>query len=81
MAPQFQKMLTPSYKITKAALNAMTAEYGLTFAKEGFTFVAVSPGVSTSPCHESGCSVLVKSLIFRAVSQYRPWRKRSRSAS
>ncbi|KAJ9359962.1 hypothetical protein DTO027B9_1514 [Paecilomyces variotii] len=40
MAPQFQKMLTPSYKITKAALNSMTAEYGLTFAKEGFTFVA-----------------------------------------
>ncbi|KAJ9293158.1 hypothetical protein DTO271G3_8102 [Paecilomyces variotii] len=40
MAPHFQKMSTPSYKITKAALNSMTAEYGLTFAKEGFTFVA-----------------------------------------
>ncbi|GAD95299.1 hypothetical protein PVAR5_3941 [Paecilomyces variotii No. 5] len=44
LAPQFQHLLTPSYKITKAALNALTVDYGLTFAKEGFTFIIISPG-------------------------------------
>lgn len=48
MAPQFQHLSTPSYKVAKAALNALTVDYALTFAKEGFTFIAVSPGVSIS---------------------------------
>jgi NAD(P)-dependent dehydrogenase (short-subunit alcohol dehydrogenase family) len=38
----------PAYKIAKAALNMLTVQYSLAFAKEGFTFVAVSPGVSYS---------------------------------
>ena len=38
----------PAYKVTKAALNMLTVQYGLSFAKDGFTFVAVSPGVSSS---------------------------------
>ncbi|KAK4169717.1 estradiol 17-beta-dehydrogenase 2 [Cladorrhinum sp. PSN259] len=34
----------PSYKISKAALNALTVQWALDYEKEGFTFVAVSPG-------------------------------------
>ena len=37
---------TPVYKISKAALNMLMVQYALAFAKEGFTFVALSPGVS-----------------------------------
>lgn len=35
---------TPSYKISKAALNMLNAQYALQHGKEGFAFVAVSPG-------------------------------------
>ncbi|KAL8881512.1 MAG: hypothetical protein Q9198_001294 [Flavoplaca austrocitrina] len=34
----------PAYKISKAAMNALTVQYALDFEKEGFTFVALSPG-------------------------------------
>ncbi|KAF2197873.1 short-chain dehydrogenase-like protein [Delitschia confertaspora ATCC 74209] len=34
----------PAYKVSKTALNMLTVQYSLSFAKEGFTFVAVSPG-------------------------------------
>ncbi|KAK4107249.1 NAD(P)-binding protein [Canariomyces notabilis] len=44
LASRYQHLSTPSYKITKAALNALTVDYGLTFAKEGFTFIVISPG-------------------------------------
>jgi NAD(P)-dependent dehydrogenase (short-subunit alcohol dehydrogenase family) len=37
---------TPAYKITKAALNMLTAQYAQDFAEEGVTFLAISPGVS-----------------------------------
>lgn len=37
---------TPAYKITKAALNMLTIQYAQDFAKEGVTFLAISPGVS-----------------------------------
>lgn len=36
---------THAYKITKAALNMLNAQYALDFADQGFTFLAVSPGV------------------------------------
>ena len=35
----------PAYKISKAAMNSLTVQYALDFEKEGFTFVALSPGV------------------------------------
>ncbi|KAJ5113990.1 hydroxyacyl dehydrogenase [Penicillium angulare] len=34
----------PAYKISKAALNALTVQYALSYGKEEFTFVAVHPG-------------------------------------
>jgi NAD(P)-dependent dehydrogenase (short-subunit alcohol dehydrogenase family) len=37
---------TPAYKISKAVLDMLTVQYALAFAKEGFTFVALFPGVS-----------------------------------
>lgn len=36
---------TPSYKITKAALNMLTVVYANELEKEGFTVFCVSPGV------------------------------------
>ncbi|EPE34734.1 NAD(P)-binding Rossmann-fold containing protein [Glarea lozoyensis ATCC 20868] len=44
MASRYSMMLVPSYKITKAALNMLTVLYAQTYAEEGFTFLAVSPG-------------------------------------
>ncbi|CAI6242860.1 unnamed protein product [Periconia digitata] len=43
-AQDFAVMPAPAYKITKAALNMLTVQYALSFAKEGFTFVALTPG-------------------------------------
>ncbi|KAE8372265.1 hypothetical protein BDV26DRAFT_298015 [Aspergillus bertholletiae] len=34
----------PAYKISKAALNALTVQYAMSYKDEGFTFLAVSPG-------------------------------------
>ncbi|KAL8746434.1 MAG: hypothetical protein Q9190_001531 [Brigantiaea leucoxantha] len=34
----------PAYKISKAAMNSLTVQYALDFEKEGFTFMALSPG-------------------------------------
>ncbi|RDW94177.1 Hydroxyacyl dehydrogenase [Aspergillus mulundensis] len=34
----------PAYKISKAALNALTVQYALSYKDEGFTMVAVNPG-------------------------------------
>lgn len=39
---------TPAYKISKAALNMLTVQYALDLEKEGYAFIAVSPGVSFS---------------------------------
>jgi NAD(P)-dependent dehydrogenase (short-subunit alcohol dehydrogenase family) len=39
----------PAYKITKAALNMLTAQYAHTYGKEGFVIFALSPGVRPSP--------------------------------
>lgn len=37
----------PAYKISKAAMNSLTVQYALDYEKEGFTFMALSPGVCT----------------------------------
>ncbi|KAL4737890.1 NAD(P)-binding protein [Aspergillus similis] len=34
----------PSYKISKAAMNALTVQYALDYEKDGFVFVAIAPG-------------------------------------
>ncbi|KAH8694291.1 hypothetical protein BGW36DRAFT_454900 [Talaromyces proteolyticus] len=40
----YMHLLTPAYKITKAALNMLTMQYALEHGKDGFIFIAVSPG-------------------------------------
>ncbi|KAL4909126.1 hypothetical protein BDW74DRAFT_77830 [Aspergillus multicolor] len=37
-------LAAPAYKISKAAMNALTVQYALDYEKEGFTFMALSPG-------------------------------------
>jgi len=44
MATKYSVFPVPAYKIAKCALNMLTVQYSLSFAEEGFTFVAVSPG-------------------------------------
>ncbi|XHG05982.1 hypothetical protein AWENTII_009194 [Aspergillus wentii] len=44
MASNYKFMPVPAYKITKAALNMLTVQYAQSYADEGFTFFAVSPG-------------------------------------
>ncbi|GAP88229.1 putative short chain dehydrogenase reductase [Rosellinia necatrix] len=34
----------PAYKVSKAALNALTAHYAVEYEKEGFSFIALCPG-------------------------------------
>ncbi|KAI4222923.1 MAG: hypothetical protein L6R40_008548 [Gallowayella cf. fulva] len=43
-APKFKLSPTPSYKISKAALHMLNAQYALDHAEAGFTFLCVSPG-------------------------------------
>lgn len=38
---------TPAYKISKSALNSLTVQYAMDYAKDGFMFFALSPGVRT----------------------------------
>lgn len=49
MAPQYAFAPAPAYKISKAALNALTVQYALEYGPKGFSFTALSPGVSRSP--------------------------------
>ncbi|KAK4227345.1 hypothetical protein QBC38DRAFT_193968 [Podospora fimiseda] len=44
LARQMAVYPCPAYKISKAALNALTVQWALDYEKEGFTFVAISPG-------------------------------------
>lgn len=44
LAPQFSFAPVPSYKISKAAVNMLNAQYALELGKEGFTCTLVSPG-------------------------------------
>jgi NAD(P)-dependent dehydrogenase (short-subunit alcohol dehydrogenase family) len=36
---------SPAYKVSKTALNMLTALYAQEYATHGFTFLAVNPGV------------------------------------
>ncbi|KAJ5878389.1 hypothetical protein N7455_001854 [Penicillium solitum] len=44
MADAFRPLLSPAYKISKAALNMLTVQYAQQYANDGFTFLAISPG-------------------------------------
>jgi NAD(P)-dependent dehydrogenase (short-subunit alcohol dehydrogenase family) len=46
MAAAFPDLTTPAYKISKAALNMLTVQYAQQYVDDGFTFLAISPGVS-----------------------------------
>ena len=45
-ASKFTAAPTHGYKVSKAALNMLTMQYALEFGKDGFTVLALSPGVS-----------------------------------
>lgn len=45
-AEDFRVAPTPAYKVSKAALNMLTVQYAQQYETEGFTILAVSPGVS-----------------------------------
>lgn len=42
-----------AYKVSKAALNVLTVQYSLAFAEKGFTFLAITPGVSIPVLRDS----------------------------
>jgi NAD(P)-dependent dehydrogenase (short-subunit alcohol dehydrogenase family) len=44
-ASDYNFMPVPAYKVSKAALNALTVQYSIAFAERGFTFLAITPGV------------------------------------
>lgn len=48
LSSTFKPLPAPAYKITKAALNMLTVQYAQSYARDGFTFMAISPGVSAS---------------------------------
>ena len=48
-APKYKMAPTQAYKVSKAALHMLNAQYALDHADAGFTFLCVSPGVSISP--------------------------------
>ena len=45
----FVRLPAPAYKITKAALNMLTLQWGMGYRDKGFTIFGVSPGVSALP--------------------------------
>ena len=70
-AELYREAPAPAYKISKAALNMLTLQYAYQYEAEGFTFLAVTPGVSfiSRLLHLVG-DMLV--LTF-TVATHRPW--------
>ena len=56
LAPRYGFAPTPEYKITKTAMNMLNVQWALALEKEGFTVLAISPGVSDDPKISSPCS-------------------------
>lgn len=48
LAEPFSVYPLPAYKISKAALNALTVQWAYALASEGFVVTAINPGVSLS---------------------------------
>ncbi|EXJ95963.1 hypothetical protein A1O1_01088 [Capronia coronata CBS 617.96] len=44
LAKYIAMLPTPAYKISKTALNMLTLQWAFQYEKEGFTFMAISPG-------------------------------------
>ncbi|KAI1091916.1 NAD(P)-binding protein [Rostrohypoxylon terebratum] len=44
LAREAHYLPAPAYKISKAAMDALTVQYALDYEKEGFSFMAVCPG-------------------------------------
>ncbi|KAH8804163.1 short-chain dehydrogenase-like protein [Flagelloscypha sp. PMI_526] len=44
LAPHLTMFRSPAYKISKTAVNMLTVQWANDFGKEGFTFLALSPG-------------------------------------
>ncbi|KAI1124034.1 NAD(P)-binding protein [Nemania abortiva] len=44
LAADAQYLPSPAYKISKAAMGALTVQYALEYEEEGFSFIAVCPG-------------------------------------
>ncbi|KAK2019100.1 NAD(P)-binding protein [Colletotrichum eremochloae] len=42
--PYVHYLPSPAYKISKAAMNALTVQYALDYGREGFSFMALCPG-------------------------------------
>lgn len=45
LVPHLVYFPAPAYKITKAATNPLTVQWALDHEKDGFTFIAICPGV------------------------------------
>jgi len=45
-AERFKPVPSQAYKVSKAALHMLNAQYAMDHADAGFTFLCVSPGVS-----------------------------------
>lgn len=48
MAEPFGIFPLPAYKISKAALNALTVQWAQALSSEGFVVTGINPGVSLS---------------------------------
>ncbi|RAH64888.1 SDR family oxidoreductase [Aspergillus aculeatinus CBS 121060] len=49
----------PAYKVSKAALNALTVQYALSYEADGFVFMAVHPGWLQTDMGGSGADLTV----------------------
>ena len=72
LSSNFAPMPAPDYKITKAALNMLTVQYAQAFAKDGFTFFTISPGVRSIPIPFSGNLPRVEMLCLTSYSGSKP---------
>ena len=62
MAPVYKHFPVPAYKVSKSALNMLTVQHALYYSEEGFTFMAISPGVSNlMPI--SSCATFIMRVI------------------
>lgn len=49
MAEPFSAYPLPAYKVSKAALNALTIQWAQALSAEGFVVTSINPGVSLYP--------------------------------
>jgi NAD(P)-dependent dehydrogenase (short-subunit alcohol dehydrogenase family) len=64
----------PAYKISKAAMNALTVQYALEYEKEGFSFIALCPGVCALS-FPSGTRRALLTLALLVAENRSGWRR------